>query len=848
MGLVVGANQVIYTNAFDGLNADIETTYTLDGFQQNIVLREQPPSPSNYGLNPATTFLNVITRFLKAPTPQITTIQTDGVNDDVLLDFGDMVMGQGTAFLTPVTGNGPQQVEVSKQWVPLTDGTVALTESVPYSAISNLLQTLPLHSSISKPGRNVRRTASLKSLLERQAARSTRLGQIRVAQAVPVRPGFVIDYTLLTGSLTNYIFQGDTTYYISGALTLYGTNTFEGGAVIKYTNGASIAASVGAQNANILFVNGPYRPIVFTAKDDNSVGDTITGSTGNPVNYYANPALNAGVVSLAITNVRISYASQAITINPGSTQSIVDSQFINCSNGVSVGDASQVTVKNTLFAYVYCPFNNIDGTGNTINGENLTCSIIQYIANIGSGGTNGLSVNFTNCLFSQVTNLANLTFSFNGNYNGFYSSPTFGGNIMSSSSYPFQTVGAGSFYLANGSGFRDAGTANVDGAILADLGQKTTYPPVLYPPSWFTTNYIFFPQAQRDTDTPDLGYHYYPLDYLVSIAISNAAATVLPGTAVGTYGVQYGIALYSTGTFNCRGTATSPNYLVRYNIVQEQALTNTDWETTTWAGSFMTPWQADTSTAQFAFTEWSALGGAGQIEGEGYACPVGIDNCQFFNGTIFGWGPTLSSTNTLYRRVNTTVSDRGLGSASNSFFNTLFLDGEVKIVHTESGTWTFRDNLFDTVPITLQSGSVIDVCSNNAYVTTNNGVLLPTNNEIILSNSPAYQTGALGVNYYPTNLSLIHAGSQSAPAAGLYHYTVTTNNAIEGTNIVSIGFHYVAVTNGLPIDSNGDGIPDYLEDANGNGLVDSGEIDWQVAGDLGLTVVITQPVNNSKVP
>jgi hypothetical protein len=56
-------------------------------------------------------------------------------------------------------------------------------------------------------------------------------------------------------------------------------------------------------------------------------------------------------------------------------------------------------------------------------------------------------------------------------------------------------------------------------------------------------------------------------------------------------------------------------------------------------------------------------------------------------------------------------------------------------------------------------------------------------------------------------------------------------------------------TNNLPLDSNGDGIPDYLEDANGNGLVDSGEIAWtNVPGDLGLTVVITQPANNSKLP
>jgi hypothetical protein len=41
---------------------------------------------------------------------------------------------------------------------------------------------------------------------------------------------------------------------------------------------------------------------------------------------------------------------------------------------------------------------------------------------------------------------------------------------------------------------------------------------------------------------------------------------------------------------------------------------------------------------------------------------------------------------------------------------------------------------------------------------------------------------------------------------------------------------------------------DYLEDANGNGVVDSGEIDWLVSGDLGLTVIITQPVANSTIP
>ena len=66
--------------------------------------------------------------------------------------------------------------------------------------------------------------------------------------------------------------------------------------------------------------------------------------------------------------------------------------------------------------------------------------------------------------------------------------------------------------------------------------------------------------------------------------------------------------------------------------------------------------------------------------------------------------------------------------------------------------------------------------------------------------------------------------------------------------MVDIGFHYVAVTNNVPIDTDGDGLPDYLEDRNGNGTVDSGETDWQSATDLGLKVWITEPKSNSNIP
>lgn len=105
-----------------------------------------------------------------------------------------------------------------------------------------------------------------------------------------------------------------------------------------------------------------------------------------------------------------------------------------------------------------------------------------------------------------------------------------------------------------------------------------------------------------------------------------------------------------------------------------------------------------------------------------------------------------------------------------------------------------------------------------------------------------WQTSWFGNFYLPANSPLIEMGSTNASLLGLYHFTTQTNQTPEGTNIVDIGYHYVATDQyGNPLDSNGDGIPDYLEDPAGNG---SGN--WDTT--LLLNVIITQPQNGSTLP
>ena len=147
-------------------------------------------------------------------------------------------------------------------------------------------------------------------------------------------------------------------------------------------------------------------------------------------------------------------------------------------------------------------------------------------------------------------------------------------------------------------------------------------------------------------------------------------------------------------------------------------------------------------------------------------------------------------------------------------YNNLFRSNTFNVCYTNSTSnpiWNIQDNLFDSTPQTLAGSSAYLAVSNNAFTTNTANTLGGPNCKTNLTRG--YVSGPSGNYYYPatggatTLTALIDAGSRKADAAGLFHYTTTTNilNGLEikETNpVVDIGYHYVAVdSNGNPIDT-----------------------------------------------
>ena len=526
LGYLTSSNQVTYRDAFTNFRADLVCTYRRGGFESDVVFRQQPPTPDQYGLDNASSTLQMITEFFNTQDPQeIPTGSDDGYGlQDSTLKFGELTMTQGKAFAIgsprPV-GQGEGQTPVYKRWLHLDDRTF-LVEEVPLEYLADDLDALPLTASVQKleAGSLMAALRSPSSGLHFPPSHGivADTNQILLASADFNRePGVVLDYVTFinTTNYYNYTFQGDTTYYISGNVNFTGSSTVAGGAVLKYAPGAQLIF-----NYPPAWQASAYRPVIFTAKDDNTVGETISGSTGNPTSYSS--ALVFGYSPTTISNFRISYAGTAITLNMSGSPVFSNGQLVNCGTGFNfAGGGINLANRNMLFVNVYTPF-NIPYYGGSYPGVDVQNTTFSGCSSLYSSGYYG-SVSLKNCILANVGALTYGTnFTLSGTTNGFYKCPKFGTGTITNTFNPFQTTGAGAYYLTNGCNFLNAGTTNIDATLLASLKTLTTYAP--QDGGW------------PDTNAPDLGYHY-PVTTVHAascsfVDVSNAVAAASPGWTV----------------------------------------------------------------------------------------------------------------------------------------------------------------------------------------------------------------------------------------------------------------------------------------------------------------------------
>jgi hypothetical protein len=309
-GVIVN-NQVIYTNCLvsPDFEASLRFTFTKAGLEQDVILQAKPDPPESFGLDSSHSSLLVLTEFTNSPAPTVVTrtVTEAGLSAaDDSLAWPAMQMGQGKAFLI---GGQSSPIYTTKTW-DLLDGVQYLVEQAPVSLLAPQWQNLPtLHASLHTKKYSRLAANGLPTPLPRQRRPAQNARITRLANNV-VSSGLVVDFILINSTLTNYVFQSDSTYYISAPVYLFDSATFES-AVIKYTNNASLTTGT---SFTLNSLAAPFAPTLFLSKDDNSAGSTITGSTGSPTNQYANPALAIESSSVSqLSHFRIACAQQAIT-------------------------------------------------------------------------------------------------------------------------------------------------------------------------------------------------------------------------------------------------------------------------------------------------------------------------------------------------------------------------------------------------------------------------------------------------------------------------------------------------------------------------------------------------------
>jgi len=897
---LVDPQDVVYSRAFIGGGFEASVVYSMPdrgSFHQDVVFTgfDKNFNPTNWGFAESSTNsleIQIFTEFYAPPKPLILTnvlyAEQDPVQRaamaspdliDYTLDFGDYVFGPGRAYTSTTNTGATGGVPTAKDFVT-SEGRTFLVESVPYLWLAGQLQSLPAVAINTKSRLNPAKArnsmwaaASLPSLRKMKPTPSRKNVPAKTVEVAKTKPrGVVFDYTVTVSSTVEpTLYASDTTYFVSGTVVCSSSTTIES-AVFKYpTNGIGVIEI----ESTLTMATTNYRPAIFTAADDRTAGATLSTNIWSHYsgivssNYYGAAALEMNTSgNIAINNVRFCYMNEAIELNAAPWNPVFTmshAQLADCSTGIEMigsnngtgGDDLEpllsspnpltVNLNNCLMGHVKYPLaSSVYSVVLTNNNYNCTIDSSSDIFELSGSG----ACSFVNCIFSSNASEGTLgSIYLSGSYNGFYSSPTFGSHQTSVGSSPYESAGAGDYYLPSSSPFLTAGTTSgIAAALLSQLQIKTVIAPLILT-NTFATNTVLTPVAQRDTTGMALGWHYDAIDYLAACSVSNATMLLINGVVLAYYDnlgiwLQDGSLLFSQGAPNYR------NYLVYYNLVQEQpgVVTNSLAQALPIAsspiGSLANPSIFLRLTTICAPTGETNLLNTGDFGKTGQTVSgLTMRDCEIY-GSGANWlmsesnnTPSIGLTNNLFYRVPFAITNNAIiTSLNNLFYGTTNTNTfKVSIQHlTGTSPNTNENDVFDGVTASLDG-----LVGYNAYLHGGTNATI-TNNSI--QTNITWLTGPLGAYYQAINGPLLTNGNTYASNLDLYYYTVTTTEAVEGTNIVSRGYHYVALgTNGLPLDTDTNGIPNYLENSSLSGLLDPGQSLWS------FVITIDNPANGSVI-
>ena len=426
---------------------------TKSGFESDLVFTSRPPDPSGVAdpngvkLDPASTTIEIWHEFYDAPVPQINPhviIITNAnavleVRDEVL-DFGDLWFPTGKAYFTDDqslrdTNEAAQirvyneaddtnSIPVAKHWVQGTNGASSwLIESVKWTDIQPHLAGLPELSQADPPSgaHGSPRSSAAKAGVTRptqtafalpppapKASSRTHALPVKLASVKAKTPSFTVDYTTISSSGSNYTFSSGSTYYIPIQGYFSGNVTFQTNCIIKYSNSADLLIY------GSITCNGTTNsPSILTSLYDNSVGDTITNSTGCPA-VAASEALWSYYISTGqtVSGMKISWASRGVEFDDNGcgtvTNGIANSIIESCGTGAYANNCV-VSVTNSLFSQ-NTTTSQVAGCGSVLNPTKET-ALAEEITDGMEALTNGLTPANAEYIFGTNLTMTNLTYN-----------------------------------------------------------------------------------------------------------------------------------------------------------------------------------------------------------------------------------------------------------------------------------------------------------------------------------------------------------------------------------------------------------------------------------------------------